>query len=148
MASSRPAPETKPPDFLGPGIDQNLSVNAQVFYIGAIGETRRRRDFSNGRRHVLVLVRTQARPTRDNADLAAEPPRHLAEFQTDVAAVQHQQMARQEIDFYHRAVREVIDVIKAGNVRHRRTRTEIDEDLTGCRDLTANPHSRADRNPE
>ena len=75
-----------------------------------------------------------------NADLAAEPLMHLAEFQTNVAAVQHLQMTRQEVDVYHRAVGEVIDLIKAGNVRRRRTRAEIDDDMTGCRDLTANLH--------
>src|SRR6185312_7656013 len=93
------------------------------------------------RRHrlgdLLVLARDQARPDLDDRHFAAETAEHLAELEADIAAAQHQQMARQEINIHHRAVGEVGDAVEAGNLRDRRPAADIEEDPAGAQGFAA-----------
>ena len=54
----------------------------------------------------------QPRPHLDDGDLAPEAAKHLAEFETDIAAADDHQMLRQKIDIHHRAVGEIGHLIQ------------------------------------
>ena len=53
-------------------------------------------------RDVLVLARDQARRHLDDGDRAAEAAEHLPELEADVAAADHDQVLRHEVDVHHR----------------------------------------------
>src|SRR5580704_393364 len=115
-----------------------MFANAQAFRAGENIDTLPRQDIGDRCRYVCILVRSQTLPVMDDTDLAAKPPIHLTEFQTNIAAAQYQQVARQEVDVHHRSVGEVIDLIEARNLGHIRASTDIDENPVGRKDLAAN----------
>ena len=91
------------------------------------------------RRHLLVLARDQPRAHLDDGDAGAEAPVHLGELQADVAAADHHQVLGQGVKLEHGAVREMVDLAQAGQVRHMCPRADVDEDLAGLELRVADP---------
>ena len=101
-------------------------------------------DVHDGCRDVLVLALDQAGAHFDDGDLAAEPPEHLAEFQTDIAAADDDQVAREEIDIHHGGIGEVTDLVEPRHLGNDRARAHIDEDAFGGETPSPTATSRAE----
>src|SRR5260370_33621207 len=86
---------------------------------------------------MVILARYEAWSDLHDGDLAAEAGIHLSELESDVAAAQHQQMPRQEIEVHHGAVGEIVDLVQTRDLRHRRPAAHIYEDPVGGQDLRA-----------
>src|SRR6185312_3145384 len=93
------------------------------------------------RRDVLVFAADQAVALLDHGYLRAEAAEHLREFQRDVAAADHDEMARQDIQIHHRGIGEKVDRVDAGEIGHRRTSAGVEENLVRAQ------HIVADANP-
>ncbi len=94
-------------------------------------------DLGDGGGDILVLARDQPRRHLDDGDLAPEAAKHLAEFETDIAAADDNEMLRQEIHIHHRAVGEKGHLIQPGDRRPRGSSADIDEDLLRAQQLAA-----------
>ena len=70
----------------------------------------------NGRRHLFVLARDDARAHLAHRDLRAEAAEDLRELEADVAAADHHQVLGQVVEFEDAAVVERVDLIEP---RHR-----------------------------
>src|SRR5208282_5093828 len=87
--------------------------------------------------HVSVLPRQDLATVVNNRDAAAEPAKHLAKLQPDVAATQDEQMLGYFGKFHDAGVGEVFNRLqawKAGNVR---PRSRIDEDALALQQLVS-----------
>ncbi len=100
---------------------QALRVQAQIDAFAA-------EDLGDRVRDVFVFARDQPRPHLAYRDLRAEPPIHLREFQSDVAAADHQQMLRDEVDIHHARVVEQGHVARAGHIGNDGAPADVDED--------------------
>src|SRR5215831_19337572 len=76
---------------------------------------------------IVVLAREQLWPTLQNGDTASETHECLREFQANVAAAQHDHMARQAVEFERLDVRERMRGAKAGDVGDGRMGAQIQE---------------------
>ncbi len=85
-------------------------------------------DLRHPLRHVGVLARDDARHLLDDRDPRPEPPVHLAELETDVAAADDDQVLGEKVDVHHRRVGQKRDVVETRHRRHERAAADIDED--------------------
>ena len=65
---------------------------------------------------------------------------HLAEFQTDVAAANDDQVFGQGIDIHDARIGEVIDMFQTRNVGYVSPRADVDEDLVRSQQLITDTH--------
>ena len=79
------------------------------------------------RGNLRVLARQQPRRALQHADLGAEAAEHLREFQPDIAAAEYDEMLRDDVQRERGSVGEVRHAFDAGDCRHRRPATDIDE---------------------
>src|SRR5215469_18643260 len=92
-------------------------------------------------RDFLVFPADESRRHLDNGHAAAEPPVHLRELQSDIAASDDDQMLGQEIDVHHAAVGKEGDFGEAGHVWHARPAANVDEDLVALEKLSIDAHA-------
>src|SRR5215475_5986742 len=79
--------------------------------------------------HILIFASEQLRRALHNRDAAAETPKHLPEFETDVPPAQNQQMLGQFVQLHNRSRIENRDLIEAIHSRIRGTATHVDENF-------------------
>ena len=64
----------------------------------------------------------------------------LGELEADVAAAQDDEMRGEKIDFHHRAIGEIRNLVEAGDPRDRCSPADIDEDAVGADFGTVNSY--------
>ena len=79
--------------------------------------------------NILVLARDQTRAFFNHGHLGAETAEHLCEFEPDIAAADHYEVARHLIERDHVGVVEHLDIVDAGHIGSRGPAADIDEDL-------------------
>src|SRR5262245_26712802 len=79
--------------------------------------------------HILIFASEQLRRALDNRHAAAEAPKHLPEFESDVTSAQNQQAPRQFVQLHDRRRIESRDLIEAVHSRVRRPAACVDEDF-------------------
>jgi hypothetical protein len=77
---------------------------------------------------ILVLARNQTRAFLNHGHLGTEPAEHLCEFEPDVAAVDHDEVARRLVERDHVGVVQNLDLVDAGHIRSCCPAADIDED--------------------
>jgi hypothetical protein len=94
----------------------------------------------DGRGHIFVFPRHQARPHLENRNLASKAPEHLAEFQADIAAADNDQVFGQKVDGHHGTVGEIRDLVQSGHFRHDGAPAHVDEDPPGGEPVRSHAH--------
>src|SRR5271155_926463 len=77
--------------------------------------------------NVRILTTQELLSVLHDGDSTAKAAKHLAEFQTDVAAPQNQQMFRQFLQLHDRSGVERLRCIESGDAGSRRPSAGIDE---------------------
>ena len=88
--------------------------------------------------YILVLAGNQAGGHFDDRDLAAEPAIDLCEFEPNIAAADHDQVPRQDIELENRAIGEIVDLVEPRHVRNESASADIDEYLLRLQCLITN----------
>jgi hypothetical protein len=78
-------------------------------------------------RDVHILMFSEPSSMLDDRHAAAEATIGLRQFETDIAAAEHDQMRRQIVELQSLDIGERFGSLEAGNVRKRRVRSEIEE---------------------
>src|SRR5688572_13004017 len=114
----------------GPSAEADeLGVQTEVDAFG--GE-----DVLNCGRDLRVLATDETSSHLDDRDLGPEPPEHLAELQSDVAAADDDEVLRQRVQRHHRAVRQELNAVEPRHRRHECPRADVQEDAVGAQRLT------------
>src|SRR5262245_65874952 len=80
-------------------------------------------------RDVGILTTHELRPTLDDRDAAPEATVRLAQFETDVAAAEHDQMRRYVVELESLDIGERLGSLEAKHARGRRLRSDVEEHL-------------------
>jgi len=87
---------------------------------------------------VVVLARQQLGGALHDRHLRAEAPVHLRELEADVAAADHDQVPRHEVDLHDRLVGQKGHLVQARHLRHQRPAAYVEEDLRSSKNLAFN----------
>src|SRR3989441_8996922 len=79
-----------------------------------------------------VLSAEKLRPVLDDRHAASEATVRLAEFETDIAASEHDQVGRDVVELQRFDVGKRARGLKSRNIGDRRVCADVEEDLVGC----------------
>ncbi len=97
-------------------------------------------DLFDGGRNILVFAGCQPRASFHDGHVSPEAPVHLRELERNVAAADDHEMGWHRVEFEDRDVGEELDIVQAGDVRHHRAATDVEEDPVGVQDVLVDPH--------
>ena len=86
------------------------------------------------------ISRIEALLLLDDRHLGAEPPVHLREFKTDIAAADDDQMLGEPVESEHRGVGQIRRLVDAGEGGHGGASANIDEDSRRGQSFLADGH--------